>query len=281
MKVISQKNTGNVGQNLNTLLANSTGKYLAIQSCDDAITDDCMPAKIAVMEKDENVQFVFSEKEYYIDNEGKLIREEFCAALKEKNPPKNISEFYDVEYEKLGTVYLQGTLWRRSIVDSVGQFDTDLLIEDMALRSKIELFMMKHSNMTFASVPGHGIKYRLHTNNLHKNTVRQVVGVAQILERYFPDRPIPAMLVVWVKVVLEQKNKPLSSAIEMFTVSDKMRALLDNREIVKAISDNYNPPKKLRLKEWLFRKIRHWNGLREIYILGIIYIRYWKKEKAV
>jgi hypothetical protein len=133
--------------------------------------------------------------------------------------------------------------------------------------------MMKNPKMLFTCVKGYGIKYRFHDNNIHKNIARQIIGVAQILKRYFPERPIPKKLISWTKMALKQR--PLSQNIEIFTVSDKMRALLDDPEII----DSIIKPTKLKAKQYLFRKIKHANGLREVYIFGFIYIRYWKKEK--
>jgi alpha-1,3-rhamnosyltransferase len=238
MKAIRQENSGNIGGNFNTLLQHSSGKYVSMMSCDDIIADNSLGPKIDIMERDKNVVAAWSEKREIIDSDGKITGEVMApSALRNLGiaGPSELTgaQMYEAEYEYLHTFSMQGNVIRKSMIDAIGGFDEDLIGDDVVLRAKIELYMMKHPNLKCAVLPGAGVLYRVHDNNLHINIARLVKLHVQVLERYFPDRPLPEALKRMAQRGIQ--ILPFNHALKMLTLSKKMQAWMDDGDFISTI----------------------------------------------
>jgi alpha-1,3-rhamnosyltransferase len=238
MKVIRQKNSGNLPGNTNTLFKHSSGKYVSTISGDDVIADNSLGPKIDIMERDKNVVAVWSGKWKTIDADGKITGEVTCGpALRNPEiaglPELTGAQMYEMEYELLESFYLQGTVIRKSVIDTVGGYDEDLLGDDIVLRIKIALHMMKYPDAKCAMLPEVGFLYRIHDNNIHKNAARQVKLGVQVMERYFPDRPLPENLKAWVQHGIH--TLPFNQALKMLTLSKKMQDWMNDEDFIYTI----------------------------------------------
>ena len=217
MKVIAQKNSGNIAKNMNILLSSATGKYIVLVACDDKLYEDTIRSKIDLMEKNDNVVFVVSKKHYEIGENDTIIKEDNAEYLASKI--NNADELLNIEYEKTHTFFIQNAVFRKQIIDEVGGFDEDLLGDDIVLRVKIFLHMQKNPELSFKVSNDIGFFYRIHENNIHKNSSRQIKLIAQVLERYFPDRETPRLFKNWIRSYVELL--PFEENIQLLFLSPK------------------------------------------------------------
>lgn len=236
MQVIAQQNTGSVSKNFNTLLSGAAGKYIVFISCDDKLTETTIQSKIDLMEQNDKLVFVASRRNYVIDDADNILEENTFKYLNDR--VKTAEDLLNVEYENLGSFYIQNAVFKKEVVDAVEGYDEDLLGDDIVIRTKIFLCLQKHPELTFKITDDFGCCYRMHGNNIHKNVYRQVKLVAQVLERYFPDRKAPLLLKGWIKSGFGAM--PYKEALKMFFVNQKCSDLLLDNDMQDFILKEYD-----------------------------------------
>jgi alpha-1,3-rhamnosyltransferase len=228
MRVIRQANSGNVPANFNKLLKASRGKYVSMMSCDDIIADNSLLPKVQAMQANENMVLAYSDSFININEEGAFISKEFCVAT--KYFAKNATDLFNSEYNHIGTCWLQGNLLRKATIDAIGGFEEGMLGDDIVIFTKLFLYMMKNPQLTFTETQGIGVLYRMHENNIHKNIFRQIKTVVQVIDRYFPDRPLPELLIGWIRYGFIEL--PYKEASKIVTLSPKVRDAISNRTLL-------------------------------------------------
>jgi alpha-1,3-rhamnosyltransferase len=193
MQVIRQTNSGNVPLNLNTMYLRARGKYIVFIACDDFLHSSAIKKKIEIMEKDSNITLVASQRCDIVDDKNDIIRVQ-KVPLKRL---KSAKELYEFEYINVHTFYIQNAVFRKSIIDAVNGFDTDLISDDFAIRTKIWIHMIKNQSLKFKIINDKGLCYRHHQNNVSKNSARQIISVAQVFTRYYPNKPLPNVYRKW------------------------------------------------------------------------------------
>lgn len=201
--VIEQKNTGNIGLNVNRALALASGEYVCILSLDDLLLPDCIASKIALLEQDEKMMLVANTSNVQIDEAGRTISTCFKTPLHGMNY-STASQMLSHEFEHIGTFFVQGAVFRRKILSLVGGYDIDLTGDDLIIRTKIWLHMIEDPELTFALLPEPGFAYRKHPQNLHRNRFRQVRTVIDWRNRYFPKQPLPEIARRWAESYFSQ-----------------------------------------------------------------------------
>jgi alpha-1,3-rhamnosyltransferase len=276
MTVIAQQNTGNVGKNFNIALAKARGEYITFMSLDDVLMPDALSYKIAFMEKDPHLAFVASSKVIRIDTNGKISSDCTVPDLKlfsMQNP--TIDDLLNLEYDETGSFYIQGNVFRKEIVDAVGGFDEDMTGDDIILRTKIFLYLKDHHSYSFQIIKKPSCYYRKHENNLHKNLPRQIKIVSEHQERYFPNRKNSQELIRWTKSVI--KKMPYEEYIKVFSMNARAASLLQESEIQKSIKQSI----LLAWIDFIFKKKKFQNGLREITLFSLFTFSYHKKKRRI
>lgn len=205
MTVINQKNTGNVGKNFNTAIAKAKGDYLSFIAMDDELYPDALESKIKRMEQNHNIIFIANSQITGIDNNN--VPNDYVPAMKldsVENP--TASDILDLEYTDFHSFYIQGSLFRTSIVRNIGGFDEDMIGDDIVLRCKLCNYLLKRPDLTFIIDHKPSCFYRIHENNIHKNSVRQLNSVIQLLDRFFKDKPYPKSIDKWYYVALRNSS---------------------------------------------------------------------------
>ncbi len=224
MKVLSQKNTGNVAANFNKALGEARGEFVTIMSLDDVLAKDAISSKMAVMSKKATIAFIFNDEIIRIDNESKIINivTPFnILAMKEITADTLLEK----EYTSFGTYYIQGTLYRHDVVDAVGCFDNDLLGDDIVLRCKCYNFIKENPEYKFRVFPKSACFVRSHAENINKNYIRQIKLVVEVLDRYFPNKETPPQLYTWVKSAKARASH--EEMEELYKYSNRLLALRD------------------------------------------------------
>jgi alpha-1,3-rhamnosyltransferase len=274
MTVIQQGNTGNVPGNFNELLRRAKGKYVVIISCDDVLPENAVAPKIKEMEKDDRLAFVASRRFRLIDENGRESAEQNQRELDEA--ARTADGLLELEYTRFATFYVQSAVFRKEIADAVGGYDEDLFGDDIILRIKIFNHMKQHSRLSFRILDDCGLLYRVHGNNISKQSLRWMHLVLQALDRYFPERPNPPLLKALVQGMI--KTATLKEAYALLTMSPRVYAMLDDERFKKAL--HYCVMKacgKKPLHEYFYHRITR-DGVRAVTLFSLFTFRTAKKR---
>ena len=202
-KFIRQENSGNVPANFNKVLDAASGKFVTMMSLDDMLMPDCITNAVGVLSKDKSIVFSANTGHVEIDATGKQITGEIHLPRPE-NHPETAQDLIELEYKSLGSFYIQGQVFRRDALLTVGGFDDTMTGDDIILRTRLFQHMVRHPELKFSLGNNVVLSYRKHGNNLHQNTFRQIKTIAQWKEKYFPDRAYPDLFYRWLEVLIKK-----------------------------------------------------------------------------
>ncbi|MCD9149236.1 glycosyltransferase family 2 protein [Pseudophaeobacter flagellatus] len=202
-RLILQDNTGNVPLNVNRGIEAATGEYFSFLSLDDLLLPDAISSKMQIIKRNPKIALVANTENMEIDNAGEVTCESFTSQLY-RQTYASAQELLDVEYENLGTFYVQASVVKADIVRAIGGMDPDISGDDIILRTKIFMFMIEHPELEFELVHRPGMKYRKHGNNQHLNTWNQIKTIVDWRDRYFPDRSFPELAHAWILHFVDQ-----------------------------------------------------------------------------
>ena len=194
--IIDQENTGKIGLNMNRALEAASGEFICMLSLDDLLLPDCIERKMQLLRHDPHLMLVFDTCHKEINDFGTVVSELAKTPLYGKKYA-TAAEMLELEYETIGTFYLQGALIRHSLVQAIGGYDIDLTGDDLILRTKIWQYMLNRPELTFLLQDSPGFIYRKHDQSLHRQTFRQLKTVIEWRNRYFPTRPLPKLFKGW------------------------------------------------------------------------------------
>ncbi len=277
LKIISQHNTGNIGLNFNNAIRESKGDLITFISLDDVFHSKVMLQQINELNSKSNLAFIASSKALSINHLGYVdeTRPGELQLSKIKNP--QIEDLIRLEYEQLGAFYLQGSIFRKSIIDSIHGFDIDMTGDDIVLRIKLFNYLKIHSDWSFKIINNNNIFYRLHDNNIHKNSARQIKIVTEVWERYWPNKEIPPLLVNWVCGYV--KNANFEQIIRLFTTNKKSIEMLDNIRVQTSIKKSIRNDFITSFTKFIFHRERLNEFKRVITLFSFIQFSYIKSKK--
>lgn len=278
IQIIAQENTGNVGKNFNNALKKATGEFVTFISLDDVFHSKVILSELEEMNNNSQLAFIASSKALSIDNHG-IVIENFPPALSLhsiENP--TIKNLLDLEYSEFGSFYIQGSIFRKEIIDTIGGFDEDMTGDDIVLRTKIFNFMLKEKYWAFKIIKVNNVFYRLHDNNIHKNTPRQIRIVTEYLDRFWENTPNPPILIEWACHMIHTNS--FEKSIETLLSNNRSKSLLSDEKIKKTIKNSLsNKNDTSFFKKFIFSKTKIDEVRRKIILLGFIKIIYQKHKK--
>ena len=196
-RFIQQENTGNTGLNLNRAIKAASGSYISFFSLDDILLPGSISSKMKIMLADPNVAFVANSSNIIIDGNGNTTNSQYKSAVHGKQV-LSARELLELEYNSIGTFFLQGAVIDSDLIRAVCGFDPDISGDDIVLRTKMFKHLMLHPDRRFVFIPEAGMAYRIHSDNLHKNTWHQVKTVIDWKTRFYPNRPFPPLALKWI-----------------------------------------------------------------------------------
>lgn len=229
IKILHQKNTGKIGYNINRLIKEAKGEFILTLAFDDMITQDCISSKIYQMLEDKNIQFITNSNVLNIKN-GNTEVVEYPLGNIESPSAKDLLK---LDFENLHSYYIQGTLFRKSIIVKAGYFDEDMLADDIVLRTKIAKVLEKNPDYKFLVLKTPGLFYRTHNSNISGDTFRQLKSVTQWLDKYYKDTKNPSYLYEWYKHFV--RNYKLSQILQTVKIK-RLRPYLKNKEILQILT---------------------------------------------
>ena len=269
VKTIFQENTGNVPANFNKVIEHASGEFIIMMSLDDVVCSENISSCIELLQSNSSIPFIASTSVVTINCNNKGT-DEIVAPLKLDsivNP--SVDELLELEYSEFGAFYIQGAIWRRSVIECSGKFDEDILGDDIVLRTKVFRYLKSVNNEGFVLQKNPIIKYRRHENNLSKNYGRQVKIVCEYLDRYWPERESPKLLIDWIICAIGKNS--FKDSLKFLASTPRSLKLLDNKLILKKIKNKFK--KENSCFRYLFKKIKQGNE-REIILFSCISIRY-------
>ncbi|WP_437214992.1 glycosyltransferase family 2 protein [Pectobacterium sp. LFLA-215] len=276
MKIISQQNTGNIGKNFNNAYKQARGELITFISLDDVYNAKVMRKQIYMMIENSNIGFITSSKAVSINHSG-YINEEFSKLPIHNNENLHIHELLELEFSEFGAFYIQGTIFRKSIVDAVNAFDEDMTGDDIILRTKVLRYMIDNPIYSFEVMKDNSCYYRLHDNNIHKNTRRQIKIVTEYLEKYWEDRKNPDVLIYWVNAYIS--NHKFSEYISLFALNKRASSLLLEVRVQKKIKRSIEKERLENLFKYIYKKEKFTSGMRKICLFNFIRLSYSRTKK--
>jgi alpha-1,3-rhamnosyltransferase len=255
MTVISQKNSGQVANNFNLILKMAKGEYLSIISLDDYLYPDALSKKINLMNTNDKIAFIFNFQTTVINSDGEIIK--IQRSFRHGQTP-TITEIEEAEFQNIGSFYLQGTVIRTEIINFIGGFDPDSVGDDIIFRTKLIRYIKEHPEYIFTFFDEPAFYYRLHKNNIHNNTLRQVHIVSEYLNRYWPNSDLPREYINMVKKMIYETN--LEDSIKELIFNSTSCKLLLNPKVKRALIGSIILPSKwkkmLRRLKDSYRKLK-------------------------
>jgi alpha-1,3-rhamnosyltransferase len=272
MTVIVQENSGKVGKNFNIALNKASGEYVTFIAMDDYLYPDALSKKIKLMSEDKHLAFIANASITKVDTSGKIIGE----IVSVENPKSiSIQELLELEYNA-GSFFIQGCVIRTDIASAFGGFDDDMIGDDIVLRTKLFLYLSKHSELTFLIFEESACYYRFHETNVHKNVPRLVHIISEYLERYWPQRELPVKYLKWTRNLI--LLYPFDEYIKELTFNRTSLRLMKNPRIQKLIKMSQYVPFKWRVYR-LVRALKHSQKLSSVTRL-LNKIKIFRKKKV-
>jgi alpha-1,3-rhamnosyltransferase len=197
------------------MIAKAKGTYIIFISCDDVLNKNAISNAVNKLDADDNLCFVGGGRVFFMYDDNnkktKTIEENKDLGYVNNGDPDALLES---EYTKLHSFFMQGTVFRKKIVDAIGGFDEDMTGDDIVFRIKIARYIKNNPPLTFEIGNFATFLYRQHETNLNRNTIRQIKTIFEVMERYFDDRPFPGLLIDWINgAIAGGKEKELGDLI--------------------------------------------------------------------
>ncbi len=260
LKVIAQENTGNIGHNFNNALRQAKGGLITFIALDDVFNPDIVLSEIKAMNANPQLAFIASSRAVSIDDAG-FVNENFPELPTYGMAKPAISDLLEFEYAFFGSFYIQGSVFRKETIDAIGGFDEDMTGDDIVLRTKLFRWMLENPHWDFELIEKNNVFYRIHDNNIHKNMGRQIKIVTEYLDRYWPDRPNPQLLIDWAVALV--KHQPYEAYISVFALNKKSASLLADKTVQSSI--------KTAMEQTCQRQIKEQKKARQRRLIGFIF----------
>ncbi|MEM7074435.1 MAG: glycosyltransferase [Pseudomonadota bacterium] len=224
---IAQSNEGNVARNVNRAIARASGDYLTFLSLDDRLMPDTVERKVKLLATDANIVFAADTGYQVIDETGAPLGIE--RRPDEVTASGSVDALIENERAMIG-FFIQGQLFRRDAINTIGGFDEDLNGDDIILRVKLLRHIRQNPALRFHFSDGVSFAHRTHPSNLAGNTFRQVKTAIDLKERFFPDRPYPDVFYVWLETCF-RKCLSDGAGADLQTVLDYHPVIADYYEV--------------------------------------------------
>ena len=186
MEVYGQENSGNIPKNFNFLMKKARGKYIAIIALDDLFLKNAIAPKIEMMEKDENIQFVFNTRFLQTNFTTGESHEEVLKL--NKNDIITAQDILDEDFYYIHSYCIQGTVYKKSLLEAIGYFDEDMIADDLVLRTKTAKYIKDHPEYKIGVLKNSAVNYRRHDTNVSCNIALQLKSVAMFYQKYYPNK---------------------------------------------------------------------------------------------
>jgi alpha-1,3-rhamnosyltransferase len=195
--LIEQKNSANVPKNFNRVIRQASGEFIVVMSLDDLLLPSCIDKAMNALVASDEIVFSANAGHYEIDSVGKRLTPDIFVP-EDVVSLNSAQDLLTKEYESLGAFYIQGQVFRKDVLLTIGCFDEDMIGDDIILRTKLFNYMYENQWCKFSLNKHVVLAYRKHENNLHKKTFRQIKTIIEWKRRYFPEKDFPPVFYRWL-----------------------------------------------------------------------------------
>ena len=180
-------NIHNTSKSSQRLIDESSGDYIVLMSGDDLFGPGNGIAKaVRALQADPNLALVIPRMVYLMQNPSRCAPEchgkQLVEALRSGDAGQVLEKHL---YKSVSRIFLQGMVIRREIIEGFGGFDTEVLADDYAF--VMRLFDFLHiSGKRFLFDESICWLYRVHENNVHRDSIRQFTLIAEVFTKYLP-----------------------------------------------------------------------------------------------
>lgn len=278
MMTIFQENTGMVGMNLNHCMEKASGEYVTTLSMDDVWISDKIVQSVHFMNLNTDHAFIAPSKVKAIYSRGYEGETVDSLKLDGMSHP-TVDDLLNLELNEFHSFYIQGTIFRREVVDAAGGFDDDMIGDDIILRTKIFRYIKRNPQWKYTIIHEPTVCYRRHDENISRNWKRELQIVSQYLMRYWPQTPNPPIFFTWFMGF----SRPMSFAdtLVLSTMNQRVTSLLSDPTIIEYLREKVKKEEKERERKTFLRYIlrkEKYGSRRCIILFSFIKIRYTKKK---
>jgi alpha-1,3-rhamnosyltransferase len=181
----NSKNLGPAGT-FNRALQLATGELVVLFASDDLFAADRFSRAVELFAERPALQIVYANGvAFSADGEQGPVHKPRVKALLEQEP----WEIARYLYTHVSPLFIQAALMRRELIDRVGGFDAAILADDWLLNSRV--FAHLKSREQFAYLDEVVFHYRLHPDNVHRDTERHQRLKLQFVEKHTPEELKP------------------------------------------------------------------------------------------
>lgn len=226
---IQQANTGQIAVNTLRLIRESTAEFALLMSGDDKLDSNYPLLQLTeILSAEPMLDFAIPNYAFMSDeNRNKQYQGSLRRALESGSPHLVLSGHLN---RKVSRIFLQGSIFRRSFLESLELNGSPELLDDYEL--VFQLFKKLDAQQKRFKFADHALwLYRLHEQNLHKSQLRQFALVSQTVDRHLSsiqkikfrwDLPklqnIQEVIATW-QIVRSHHSKPIAILLMAEVVS--------------------------------------------------------------
>ncbi|MBR1967475.1 MAG: glycosyltransferase family 2 protein [Lentisphaeria bacterium] len=191
-KLITQKNTHNIGLNCNRAAAEASGEFITFMATDDYYTPDAFSEKLQMMQNNSNIVFAISRSVGKLENKKNKTNLSYVQDTRfDSNTP--IDKICKLEYYE-GTVAIQGNIIRHDLFDKIHGYDEDIYGDDIIIRTKIFQHIQKNQNLSIYTTDTVSFIYRIHPNSYTSEKTSILKIFLDTYDRYWSTKPYPPIV---------------------------------------------------------------------------------------
>jgi glycosyltransferase involved in cell wall biosynthesis len=186
LRLLRQKNTGNISHNTKKLLEQAVGEFVTFLSGDDMLGEDFPIKSIVELFNRNSDCFAILTPGILLDagprrylNSSRLDR-----ILETENPAIVLRQHLR---RRVSRIFLQGVTIRRELLTLSGMPSESNLDDDYEFIFRLFLALDFYKK-TFIYLKSTHWEYRIHSENLHKNGVRQLEITLRVIQKQIPPR---------------------------------------------------------------------------------------------
>lgn len=212
MTVAALENTGNVPMNFNRTLAAAKGEFVLFIALDDMLLPDSIKPRMELLINDDKMAFALNMQVLVKKDDDSPVHEPLPIESLEKVDAKNLLE---LEKTFFHSFHLPNAIFRKDIVEKVGGFNENMIGDDIILRTKILFWLLRNSDWKIGTISDPGFIYREHSQNLHKNMIRQASTVLQYVKKFWAKEPPSPVIRDWLIMAIEEND--FRDSLKLFT----------------------------------------------------------------
>ena len=187
MRIARNEHNSGPSATFNAALTMAEGELAAFVASDDVFAENRFAGSAQLFVEQPNLQVVFANGRTIRDGVvgGRIHAKKALGLL--TLPLKAIQ--YSL-YTQTSPLFIQAALFRKSVLDRVGGFDSDTLADDWLLNSRV--FASLEAEDQYAYLDEDVVFYRQHDDNVHKNYQRHERLKFEFIEKHTPEQFKPA-----------------------------------------------------------------------------------------